>query len=146
MSRYILCGLLLFANFVCAAQATLNAQTDFQDPAAAAKKVPVIDGAVGPCSLELTVHSVDSKPVYAAVVRVHIAYGFGGMRKLDLEASTNIDGKVKFVGIPSRVRRPPLEFRASTDQLAGTVDYDPSSECQGKQVIVLRKADSQENK
>jgi hypothetical protein len=146
MSRYILGSLLLFANLVSAAQATSNAQTDFQDPAAAAKKVPVIDGAVGPCSLELAVNSVDSKPVYAAVVKVHIAYGFGGMRKLDLEASTNIDGKVKFVGIPSRVRRPPLQFRAAKDQFAGTGDYDPTSECQAKQVIVLRKADSQENK
>lgn len=146
MNRYTLCSLFLFANLFCAAQTTSNAQTDFQDPAAAAKKVPVIDGAVGPCSLELTVNSVDSKPVYAAVVKVHIAYGFGGMRKLDLEASTNIDGKVKFVGIPSRVRRPPLEFRASKDELAGTVDYDPTSECQAKQVIVLRKADSQANK
>ena len=146
MNRYILCGFFLLANLLCAAQATSTAQTDSQDPAAAAKKVPVIDGAVGSCSLELTVNGIDSKPVYAAVVKVHIAYGFGGFRKLDLEASTNIDGQVKFVGIPSRVRRPPLEFRASKDQLTGTVNYDPTSECQAKHVIALRKADSQESK
>ena len=121
-------------NLFCAAQ------TGSQDPAAEAKKMPVIDGNVGPCSLELTINTTDSKPVYAAVVKVHIAYGFGGMRKLDLEASTNIDGKVKFVGLPSRVRRPPLEFKATKEQLIGTAKYDPDSECQSKQSIVLEKS------
>jgi hypothetical protein len=35
------------------------------------------------------------------------------MRRLDLEAGTNSDGKVKFAGLPARVQRPPLEFHAS---------------------------------
>jgi hypothetical protein len=66
------------------------------------EKVPIIEGGAGPCSLELTVVGADGKPVYAATVKVHIAYGFGGMRKLDLEAGTNSDGKVKFAGLPAR--------------------------------------------
>ena len=115
-----------------------SSQTAAQD-SAAVHKVPVIDGGAGPCSLELTVTS-DGKPVYAAAVKVHIAYGFGGFHKLDLEASSNVDGKVKFTGLPSRVRRPPLEFRAAKEQLAGTVEYDPESECQGKHDLVLEKA------
>src|SRR5882757_197688 len=41
-------------------------------PAAAAEKVPVIDGGAGPCSLELSV-TADTKPVPAANVKVHIA-------------------------------------------------------------------------
>jgi hypothetical protein len=61
------------------------------------------------------------------------------VRKLDLDAGTNIDGKVKFIGLPSRVRRPPLEFQASKDQLLGTATYDPDSECQAKHDIVLEK-------
>jgi hypothetical protein len=60
---------------------------------------------------------MDGKPVYAATIKVHIKYGFGGMRRLDLEAGTNSDGKVKFAGLPDRVQRPPLEFHASKDQL-----------------------------
>jgi len=46
---------------------------------------PVMDGGAGPCSLDLGVTS-DGKPAVAANVKVHIAYGFGGIRKLDLEA------------------------------------------------------------
>ena len=134
MNRFrVLCAFFLLVTLLCAAQ------TDSQDPA---KKVPVIDGAVGPCSLDITVNTADSKPVYAAGVKVHIAYGFGGFHKLDLEASTNIDGKVKFIGIPSRVRRPPLEFRASKDQLTGTAKFDPDSECHATQSIVLEKSEA----
>jgi hypothetical protein len=141
----VLCSfLLLFVGFLCSAQVQSNQQTASQDSAAAAQKVPVIDGGAGPCSLELVV-TADSKPVYAAAVKVHIAYGFGGVRKLDLEASTNIDGKVKFIGLPSRVRRPPLEFQASKDQLLGTATYDPDSECQAKHDIALEKASPQQS-
>jgi hypothetical protein len=109
------------------------------------EKVPVIDGAIGPCSLELTVTGSDSKPVFAATVNVHIAYGFGGFRKLDLEAGTNSNGKVKFIGLPAQVRRPPLEFHASKDALVGVATYDPSTECQAKHEITLDKPKPQEN-
>jgi hypothetical protein len=111
----------------------------------AAQKVPVMDGGAGPCSLELTVSTPDAKPVYAATIKVHIAYGFAGVRRLDLEAGTNSDGKVKFTGLPARVRRPPLEFRASKDDLIGVATYDPESECKAKHDITLEKAKSSES-
>jgi hypothetical protein len=104
------------------------------------EKVPVIQGGAGPCSLDLTVMGADGKPVYAATVKVHIAYGFGGMRRLDLEAGTNSDGKVKFAGLPARVQRPPLEFHASKDEFMGIATYDPSAECQAKRDITLEKS------
>ena len=102
-------------------------------------EVPVIDGGAGPCVLELTVTTVDDKPVYDAKVRVHIAYRFGGFHKLDLEAATNAEGKVKFTGLPARVRRPPLEFQASKEPLVGVLTYDPATECQARHNITLAK-------
>jgi len=110
----------------------------------AAQTVPVMDGGAGPCSLDLTV-TKDGKPVAAASVKVHIAYGFAGVRRLDLEAYTNNEGKVKFAGLPVRVRRPPLEFRAAKDQFAGTAAYDPQSECHAKHEIVLVQEASTKN-
>ena len=103
------------------------------------EKVPVIQGGAGPCSLELTVMGADGKPAYAATVKVHIAYGFGGMRRLDLEAGTNSDGKVKLAGLPARVQRPPLEFHASKDEFRGVATFDPSTECQAKREIAMEK-------
>ncbi len=103
-----------------------------------------MDGSAGPCSLDLTVTGTDAKPAYAAIIKVHIAYGFAGIRRLDLEAGTNSDGKVKFTGLPARVHRPPLEFNASKDDLSGTATYDPFAECQAKHDITLAKPKSQE--
>jgi len=132
-SRLLFCLFLLAgaAGFPAAAQTQSNQQT------APAQKVPIMDGGAGPCSLELTVTTSDAKPVYAATVKVHIAYGFAGLHKLDLEAGTNADGKVKFIGLPSRVHRPPLEFQAAKDRLAGTATYNPDAECQARHDIIL---------
>ena len=110
------------------------------------EKVPVIRGGAGPCSLELTVMGADGKPAYAATVKVHIAYGFGGMRRLDLEAGTNSDGKVKFTELPRRVARPPLEFHASKDEFEGVAAFDPATECQAKRDITLEKSKAQDSR
>jgi hypothetical protein len=114
-------------------------QTPSQSKAQEKQKVPVMDGGAGPCSLELTVTMPDGKPAYAATVKVHIAYGFAGARRLDLQAGTNSDGKVKFTGLPARVHRPPLEFQGTKDQLVGTVTYDPNAECEAKHDMVLQQ-------
>lgn len=114
--------------------------------AQAAHKVPVMDGGAGPCSLALTVLGADGKPVYDATVKVHIAYGFAGARRLDLQAGTNIDGKLKLTGIPARVHRPPLEFQAAKGDLQGTVTYDPEDECQAQHELTLANSTSQQSK
>jgi len=108
------------------------------------EKVPVIQGRAGPCSIELTIMGADGKPVYAATIRVHIKYGFGGIRRLDLEAGTNSDGKVKFAGLPDRVQRPPLEFHASKDEYEGVTEFDPSKECEARHDITLTKSKAQD--
>src|ERR1017187_7415815 len=49
------------------------------------KSIPAVDGAIGPCSADFTVTDAAASPVYAAKIKVHIAYGFMNARKLDLE-------------------------------------------------------------
>jgi hypothetical protein len=132
---HVLCSILVVLPLLSEAQAP-----------APNEKVPIIEGGAGPCSLELTIRGADGKPVYAATVKVHIAYGFGGMRKLDLEAGTNSDGKVEFAGLPARVQRPPLEFHASKDEFVGVASFDPSTECQGKHDITLEKPKAQDGR
>ena len=129
----VLCSMLVAVPLLSRAQAT-----------APNEKVPVMEGGVGPCSIELTVLGGDGKPVYAATVKVHIKYGFGGIRRLDLEAGTNSDGKVRFAGLPAKVQRPPLEFHASKDEFAGVAAFDPSTECQAKHDITLEKPKTQD--
>lgn len=109
-------------------------------------EVPVMDGGAGPCSFQLTVFTPDGKPAGAAEVRVHIAYGFGGFRRLDLEAGTNYDGKVNFAGLPAKVKNPPLEFHASKEQWVGVATFDPAVECRAKHDITLQKPGSGQTK
>jgi len=101
----------------------------------------IMDGAIGPCTILLTVTGPDGKPVYDANVKVHIMYGIAGIKKLDMEAGTNVNGHVKFIGIPPRVHKAPLVFKATKDQLTGSVTYDPLQECDDSKSIVLRKAE-----
>lgn len=129
---------------------TLSAQSSDQSSpqtkqTEAAHKVPVMDGGAGPCSMELTVLGPDGKPVYDATVKVHISYGFAGARRLDLQAGTNVDGKLKFTGIPARVHRPPLEFQATKGDLQASITYDPADECQGTHEMTLAKQTPQQS-
>jgi hypothetical protein len=63
--------------------------------------IPVIDGGIGPCSADFTITDSAGAPVYAAKVKVHIAYGFLSARKLDLEAGTNADGRLALSAFPT---------------------------------------------
>jgi len=100
--------------------------------------VPVIDGGIGPCSADFTITDADNKPVYAAKIKVHIAYGFMYARKLDLEVGTNADGKARFTGLPDRVKRG-LFFEASEGDRVGNAFQDPGANCQAKLEITLRR-------
>ncbi|HYL92781.1 MAG TPA: hypothetical protein VEW69_06450 [Alphaproteobacteria bacterium] len=116
-----------------------------QSPTATQKApdVPVMDGEIGPCSVEFTVLDTKGKPVSTALINVKIAYGFAGIRKLEMGVYTNADGKGKFVGIPAKVHKPPLQFRASKNELAGIGSVDPATDCQAKHDILLDKKPSQ---
>jgi len=116
------------------------APTASPSPSGAQSGSYITNGEAGPCSAELTVIGPDGKPVFAALINVHIAYGFGGFHKLDMGVYTNEEGKGKFIGIPARVKRPPLEFQASKDQLSGLATVDPAAECQARHDIILRQA------
>src|ERR1700751_4394487 len=77
---------LLIFGLLCATSPTVCAIGQKQRSSSASSQMtPVRDGGAGPCSLELPV-SHDGKPAVAANVKVHIAYGFAGVRKLGLDA------------------------------------------------------------
>ncbi len=121
-------GMILFAS-----QAQQPAQP------AQSEDVPVTDAQSGPCSIELTVTGTDTKPVYAARIDYHTAYGFMGTHKLDMTVYTNSQGKARFAGIPAKVKQPPIEFRASKGELVGVATMDPVTECQAKHDIMMDK-------
>ena len=116
----------------------LSAQQPAQ-PQPPSADIPATDAQSGPCSIELSVTGPDGKPVYAARIDYHTAYGFMGTHKLDIAVYTNVDGKAKFTGIPAKVKKPPIEFNAKKDDLVGVATMDPATECQAKHDIVMDK-------
>ena len=100
-------------------------------------QVPVMDGEAGPCSVAFTVTDAKGAPVYDARIKVHIAYGFAGVRKLDLEAATNVDGKTQFKGLPEKVKGGTLIFHASQGKRDGSAVYDPAKSCNGQQSSIV---------
>jgi hypothetical protein len=102
------------------------------------KSVPVVDGGIGSCSADFTITDSAGAPVYAAQVKVNIAYGFMYARKLDLEVGTNSDGKASFRGLPARVKKG-LFFEASEGDRAGNAFVDPVTNCKSQFTVVLRQ-------
>jgi hypothetical protein len=129
------CKLILstVASFALAAALTPVHAQQTPDP----HQVPVMDGEAGPCSVAFTVTDVKGAPVYDARIRVHIAYGFAGVRKLDLEAATNVDGKTQFKGLPEKVKGGTLLFRATQGKRDGSAIYDPAKNCNGQQSSIV---------
>jgi hypothetical protein len=117
---------------------SLFAQAQTQTAQSESKTVPVVDGGVGPCSADFTVTDASGAPVYAAKIKVHIAYGTWSIRKLDLEVSTNADGKARFTGLPDRLKRG-LLFHASEGDREGEAFDDPANTCKGQFTIALQK-------
>ncbi len=107
-------------------------------PAPDAKAVPVIDGGIGPCSADFTITDSAGAPVYAAKVKVHIAYGFANAHRLDLEVGTNADGKARFIGLPDRIKHG-VYFHASEGDRAGEAFDDPANTCRAQFTVTLLK-------
>ena len=111
-----------------------TAQTSTPDP----HSVPVVDGGAGPCSADFTVTDSSGAPIYAAKINTHIAYGTWSVRKLDLEVSTNADGKARFTGIPKRMKRG-IYFHATEGGREGEVFDDPAQTCTANFTLPLQK-------
>ena len=124
----------LLALFVLVISSTAFSQSTTPDP----KTVPVLDGAAGPCSADFTITDSAGTPVYAAKIKVHIAYRFGSFHKLDLELGTNADGKARFTGLPDRVKRG-MTFYASEADRTGEAFVDPATTCKATLTIALKK-------
>ena len=122
--------ILILASTLCSAQ-----NSSQPDP----KSVPVIDGGLGPCTADFTVIDSAGAPVYDAKIRVHIAYRFMSLHKLDLEIGTNADGKARFTGLPDRIKHGFYFHTSQGDRTAETFD-DPANTCKAQFTVALEKA------
>jgi hypothetical protein len=111
-------------------------------PQSQPQPVPAVDGDLGPCSVEFTTTDGTGNRIGGATLRLHLAYGFAGVRRLDLEVTTNDAGKARFTGLPDNLKKG-LFFRGFKDDKEGTAFYEPSKNCKGQHTMVLEKPPAQ---
>jgi hypothetical protein len=104
--------------------------------------VPVIDGGIGPCTADFTINDNSEKPIYDATIQVHISYGLFGAHKLDLQVGTNVNGKARFTGLPSKTKQG-LFFQASKSGRSGSAFDDTAKTCQAQFTVALEEANPQ---
>ena len=131
--------------FVVLACGMMAAQTEAApaEKKAEATKAPdatamaVLDGGIGPCSAEFHVTDGKSKPVYNAQVHTLIKYGAFGIRKLDLQGSTNFEGKLKFTGLPD-VNKRPIFFDITQGSKTAQRTFEPGTNCHPVFEVILQ--------
>jgi hypothetical protein len=121
------------ANATSAAGATASAAKS----GAADETIPTLDGGIGPCTAEFHVLGADNKPVYNAQVHTLIKYGAFGVKKLDLQGSTNVDGKMKFTGLPD-VNKRPVFFDIKQGTKTAQRSFEPGANCNPVFEVILR--------
>jgi hypothetical protein len=129
--RFALPALLALAMFSLAAHSQATPPVD-------PKTVAEVDAGLGSCSADFIITDEADAPVYAANIRVHIAYGFLNLHKFDLQVGTNAEGKARFIGLPETSKQG-LFFHASEGDRDGSAFDNPAKTCKAQFTVVLRK-------
>lgn len=96
-----------------------------------------ISADLGPCSALITVTGADSRPIYGAKITARVRYGAMGVKKLDLEAFTGSDGKVKITRLPESLKKPMI-IRVEKDDKGDQVEFKPAERCHATFDVQLR--------
>lgn len=109
-----------------------------QAPTAPPPQAPTeIKADLGSCSVDFHITDLAGNGLYNAKVHTLIRYGFLSKRKLELEAGTNSDGKVRFLTMPDQIKKPILFDIHYQDQTA-TQSYDPGVTCHASYDVPLK--------
>jgi len=105
------------------------------NPAAAAPGE--ISADLGPCSALIIVTDSDSKPIYGAKVTTRIQYGAFGVKKLDLEAYSGADGRIKITNLPETLKKP-MYIHIAKDDKQEIVEFKPELQCRATFKVQLK--------
>ena len=89
--------------------------------------IPVLKANLGDCSADFVVRGADGHPVYNATIHVRVRYGFMSLKRSDLEIGTNVDGKARIEGLPSKAK--PLAYDVHKDNAKAEASQDVEEMC-----------------
>jgi hypothetical protein len=123
---------LLLLNLVVFCPRSGNAQG-----AAVAVTPTEISADLGTCSALITVTGIDLKPIYCAKITTRVRYGLLGVKKLDLEAYTGVDGQLKITNLPEALKKPMYIYINKEDKQE-IVEFKPDVHCRATFNVQLR--------
>jgi hypothetical protein len=100
--------------------------------------VPEISADLGTCTANFHVTDMGGNPLYNAQIHTVIRYGFMSKRKLELDAGTNSDGRVRFVKLPEQTKKP-VEFTISNGSDTAKRSFSPDADCHATFEVPLKK-------
>jgi hypothetical protein len=83
------------------------------------------------------VTGIDLKPTYGAKITTRVRYGLLGVKKLDLEAYTGVDGQLKITKLPEALKKPMYIYINKEDKQE-IVEFKPDVHCHATFNVQLR--------
>ncbi|MGA2217793.1 MAG: hypothetical protein ABSG51_06895 [Terracidiphilus sp.] len=96
-----------------------------------------ISADLGPCSALIVVTDSESKPIYSAKITTRIQYGPFGVKKLDLEAYTGIDGQIRIAKLPETLKKP-MYIHIAKDDKQDIEEFKPDVQCHATFKVQLK--------
>jgi hypothetical protein len=96
-----------------------------------------ISADLGPCSALMIVTDSDSKPIYGAKITTRIQYGPFGVKKLDLEAYTGVDGQLRITKLPETLKKP-MYIHIAKDDKQEVEEFKPEIQCHATFKVQLK--------
>jgi hypothetical protein len=108
-----------------------------QQPAGQPKpEVPALKAGLGTCAADFVVKDGDGKPVYQATIHSKIRYGALSVKRMDVEVSTNDEGKARIEGLPSKAK--PIVYDIEKAGVKTTAQQDVATGCLASLQVTLK--------
>jgi hypothetical protein len=99
-------------------------------------EVPALKAGLGTCAVDFVVKDGDGKPVYQATIHSKIRYGALSVKRMDVEVSTNDEGKARIEGLPTKAK--PIVYDIEKAGVKTTARQDVVSGCLASLQVTLK--------
>jgi hypothetical protein len=99
-------------------------------------EVPALKAGLGTCAADFAVKDADGKPVYQATIHAKIRYGALSVKRMDVEVSTNDEGKARIEGLPTKAR--PIVYDIEKTGVKATAEQNVATGCLASLQVTLK--------
>ena len=99
-------------------------------------EVPSLKAGLGTCAADFIVKDANGKPVYQATIHSKIRYGAMSIKRMDVEVSTNDEGKARIEGLPTKAK--PIVYDIEKAGTKVTAQQDVATGCMASLQVTLK--------